>query len=253
MIGMFGIGLGLGQLMQTLTIASQNAVDVRYIGVATSASTFFRQIGGTVGTAVLLSVLFTRLPDTIGAAFKRPSIVRPALDAALNPAVAGAANNRGIMTQIYDTIVNPIKAQLPAQVDLSNATARHHVVDQVVTRIASSGPSGSGGGSTTGAFDGDTAFLTTASRALKEPFLVGFSNGMVTVFWVGLVVVALAFVLSWFLKATPLRGKSALQEAADAAQEGGAMVAPGGAQQEQPENEPEPAGVRPRSAEPNPA
>jgi hypothetical protein len=152
------------------------------------------------------------------------------------------------MSQIYDTIVNPIKAQLPAQVDLSNATARHHVVDQVVTRIASSGPSGSGGGSTTGAFDGDTAFLTTASRALKEPFLVGFSNAMVTVFWAGLVVVAVAFVLSWFLRATPLRGKSALQEAADRAHQGAAMVSPGGAEQELPGREP--AGARHRAADP---
>ena len=37
--------------MQTLTIASQNSVSLRDMGVATSASTFFRQIGGTLGTA----------------------------------------------------------------------------------------------------------------------------------------------------------------------------------------------------------
>lgn len=43
--GMLLIGLGLGQLMQTLTIASQNSVGLRDMGVATSASTFFRQIG----------------------------------------------------------------------------------------------------------------------------------------------------------------------------------------------------------------
>ncbi|MFP7761988.1 MDR family MFS transporter [Marisediminicola sp. LYQ85] len=43
--GMLLVGLGLGQLMQTLTIAIQNAVGPRDIGVATSSSTFFRQIG----------------------------------------------------------------------------------------------------------------------------------------------------------------------------------------------------------------
>jgi EmrB/QacA subfamily drug resistance transporter len=230
LIGLFGIGLGLGQLMQTLTIASQNAVDVRYIGVATSSSTFFRQIGGTVGTAVLLSVLFSRIPDTIGAAFKDKPVVTDALDAALNPAVAGAAQNRGIMTQIYDKIVSPIKAQLPAGVDLSDSTARHQVVSSVVGRITSG--SGSTSGNATGALDGDTSFLTSATKALKEPFLIGFSNAMVTVFWVGLIVVAIAFLLSWFLKATPLRAKSALQEAADRAHEGGAMVSPGSPQQE---------------------
>ena len=35
------------------------------MGVATSASTFFRQIGGTLGTAVLLSLLFTVFPTNI--------------------------------------------------------------------------------------------------------------------------------------------------------------------------------------------
>jgi EmrB/QacA subfamily drug resistance transporter len=58
--GMLLIGLGLGQLMQTLTIASQNSVGLRDMGVATSASTFFRQIGGTLGTAVMLSRSRTR-------------------------------------------------------------------------------------------------------------------------------------------------------------------------------------------------
>jgi hypothetical protein len=243
LIGMFGVGLGLGQLMQTLTIASQNSVDVRYMGVATSSSTFFRQIGGTVGTAVLLSVLFARIPDTIVGAFRNTALVTKALDAALNPAVAGAASNRGIMTQVYDRIVGPIKAQLPAGTDLSNGTVRRAVVDRVVPQITS-GSGSSGGGTTGGALDGDTSFLTGATRALKEPFLVGFSNGMVTVFWVGLCVVALAFLLSWFLKATPLRQKSALQEAADRAHEAGGMVSPGSGAQETPEYEPETAGVR---------
>jgi EmrB/QacA subfamily drug resistance transporter len=244
LIGMFGVGLGLGQLMQTLTIASQNSVDVRYMGVATSSSTFFRQIGGTVGTAALLSVLFARIPDTIGGAFKNRALLRSALDAALDPAVANAPNNRGIMTHIYDGIVGPIRQQLPAGIDLSNGAVRRQVVDRIVPQITS-GSGGSGGGSRTGgALDGDTSFLTHATRALKEPFLVGFSNGMVTVFWVGLAVVALAFLLSWFLKATPLRAKSALQEAADRAHEGGAMVSPGGSPQETPEYDPEPAGVR---------
>jgi hypothetical protein len=37
--------------------------------VATSAATFFRSIGGTVGTAVFLSILFTVVVDKIASAF----------------------------------------------------------------------------------------------------------------------------------------------------------------------------------------
>jgi hypothetical protein len=53
----FGAGLGLN--MQTIILAMQNSVEPKDMGVATSSVTFFRQMGGTLGTAVLLSVLFT--------------------------------------------------------------------------------------------------------------------------------------------------------------------------------------------------
>lgn len=69
-IGMVIIGLGLGQLMQTLMVSTQNAVDARNIGVATSSQTFFRQMGGTLGVAVFLSILFSQVSDKIAEAFQ---------------------------------------------------------------------------------------------------------------------------------------------------------------------------------------
>lgn len=62
-IGMVFLGLGLGQLMQTLTVAAQNSVEARDIGVATSSTMFFRQMGGTIGVAVFLSILFATLAE----------------------------------------------------------------------------------------------------------------------------------------------------------------------------------------------
>lgn len=52
-------GAGLGLCMQTLILSVQNIVPPKDMGVATSSATFFRSIGGTVGTAVFLSMLFT--------------------------------------------------------------------------------------------------------------------------------------------------------------------------------------------------
>jgi hypothetical protein len=43
------LGLGLGLTMQVLVLAAQNAVDYRLLGVATSASTLSRSIGGSIG------------------------------------------------------------------------------------------------------------------------------------------------------------------------------------------------------------
>ena len=65
------MGLGLGGNMQPMITAVQNAVSPREIGVATSSVTFFRSMGGTLGTAVFLSVLFNVLPGKIGDAFTR--------------------------------------------------------------------------------------------------------------------------------------------------------------------------------------
>jgi EmrB/QacA subfamily drug resistance transporter len=81
-IGMVVMGLGLGQLMQTLTIAAQNAVEPRDIGVATSSATFFRQMGGTAGVAVFLSILFATLADKgswIGEQIKSVLMAKPEL------------------------------------------------------------------------------------------------------------------------------------------------------------------------------
>jgi EmrB/QacA subfamily drug resistance transporter len=50
-------GLGLGPALPLYPLAIQNAVDVRQIGQATSASQFFRQIGGAAGAAVMGTVL----------------------------------------------------------------------------------------------------------------------------------------------------------------------------------------------------
>lgn len=50
-------GLGLGPSFPLYTLAVQNAVAVTELGQATSASQFFRQIGGTVGAALMGAVL----------------------------------------------------------------------------------------------------------------------------------------------------------------------------------------------------
>jgi EmrB/QacA subfamily drug resistance transporter len=54
------LGLGLGMTMQVLVLAAQNAVDPRMMGVATSGSTLFRQIGGSIGVALFGTIFANR-------------------------------------------------------------------------------------------------------------------------------------------------------------------------------------------------
>jgi hypothetical protein len=93
-MGVFGLGLGLS--MQTLTIAAQNAAPQRDMGVSTASATFFRQMGGTVGVAVFLSVLFSTVGDNIKDAFTRIAPT-PAFQAALNdPSVRANPDNKPV-------------------------------------------------------------------------------------------------------------------------------------------------------------
>jgi EmrB/QacA subfamily drug resistance transporter len=64
-------GLGLGMNMQSIVLAMQNAVDPRDMGVATSSVTFFRQVGGSLGTAVFLSILFSSAGSHIVSAYTK--------------------------------------------------------------------------------------------------------------------------------------------------------------------------------------
>ncbi|HUX49651.1 MAG TPA: MDR family MFS transporter [Spirochaetia bacterium] len=99
-------GVGIGPTMPLFPLAIQNSVSFQNIGQATSASQFFRQIGGTVGTAVMGTVLAT----TLAAAFAHiPGSAGFAASAAtahgaVEPALVKAAFATAI-TRIYTYLI----------------------------------------------------------------------------------------------------------------------------------------------------
>jgi EmrB/QacA subfamily drug resistance transporter len=170
-IDIYGLifGLGLGFNMQTLVLAIQNAVPPQDMGVATASATFFRQMGGTLGTAVFLSVLFTGLPDKIATAFKAIAPTPQFQSALRDPAV----------------LTNP---------------ANKPVLDML-----------RGGASSTGSALNDSSFINHLDPRLARPFLVGFADSIDQVFLLGAIVIAVAWVLVWFLPEEKLRSMSGLQ------------------------------------------
>jgi EmrB/QacA subfamily drug resistance transporter len=95
MSALFGIGLGFN--MQPLVLAVQNAVPPQDMGVATSSATFFRQMGGTLGTAVFLSILFSTVGNKIIEAFQAQAAT-PAFQAALrDPEVLADPTNASVV------------------------------------------------------------------------------------------------------------------------------------------------------------
>ncbi|NDI35839.1 MFS transporter [Chengkuizengella sediminis] len=60
---MIVMGFGMGLVMPTLMIAVQNAFPKEQLGSVTSASTFFRSIGGTIGVTIFNVVMNNTLTD----------------------------------------------------------------------------------------------------------------------------------------------------------------------------------------------
>jgi EmrB/QacA subfamily drug resistance transporter len=173
MVVMVVFGIGLGFNFQPLTLAVQNAVSPRDIGVATSSATFTRQIGGTLGTAVFLSILFSRLADGIG------------------PGYAAAANDPGF------------------QAALKSPTGDMAANADFLQRLQAARGGNTAGFQ---ALLSDSSFLQRIDPRLAHPYLVAFTDSMSSVFLVASAILVLAFVVAWFLPHVELRSGSAYTE-----------------------------------------
>lgn len=72
------IGMGLGLSMQTIVIALQNAVEFKDMGVSTSANTFFRSVGGTIGVAMFGTIYANKLAAELPKAIAHVATTDPA-------------------------------------------------------------------------------------------------------------------------------------------------------------------------------
>jgi EmrB/QacA subfamily drug resistance transporter len=97
MVIMALMGLGLGLSLPSLVLAVQNVVEPHEIGAATGSLRFFQQVGGTAGTAAMLSVLFglvaTKAEGAYRAVTNTPSFSRLLTD----PAVLAHPANRSFV------------------------------------------------------------------------------------------------------------------------------------------------------------
>ncbi|GGB63724.1 MFS transporter [Fictibacillus barbaricus] len=100
------LGFGMGLVMPTLMIAVQNEFPKSQLGEVTSASTFFRSIGGTIGITILNAVMNHSLTDKIG----------EAASGASNPILGKALEEIGKKTDaMFGILINPDLLPLPAE------------------------------------------------------------------------------------------------------------------------------------------
>ncbi|QDG65053.1 MFS transporter [Pseudarthrobacter sp. NIBRBAC000502772] len=122
-------GMGLGFCMQPLTLAMQVSVPPKDMGVGTSSAAFFRSMGGAVGTAVFISMLFSlaasRIADTMKSAMASSDYQAVLRD----PAVAADPAN----AKLYEFFQNG------ASDESLNDTSWLHSANSVLTRPITEG------------------------------------------------------------------------------------------------------------------
>ena len=124
------LGIGLGMVMPVLTLAVQNTVEFRHMGVATSGATLFRSIGGSLGVAAF-----------------------------------GALFSHGLQSRITQAL--PAGTELPPAL---GPAAVHQLPD-----------------------------------AVRDAYLHAFAGSLHVVYLSAAGVIAIAFVLAWFVESVPLR------------------------------------------------
>ncbi|GAA2511311.1 MDR family MFS transporter [Streptomyces thermolineatus] len=103
-------GAGIGLLMQTLVLAVQNAFPPSEVGTATSANNFFREIGATLGTAVVGAIFANRLTDRLAADLPAGSAAAVGDSHSLTPALVRSLPEdlRRIVVDSYQEALVPI-------------------------------------------------------------------------------------------------------------------------------------------------
>lgn len=132
------LGVGLGPSIPLFTLAIQNAVSPREIGVATASATFFRQIGSTLGVTLLGAVFAFSLASGLSKVRPAPVLAGVAPPAAAEVASEGGAPIRlhvdvpAWRDRVHKTFADPtVRAQALAAVDDLDRETKRRFTDAV--------------------------------------------------------------------------------------------------------------------------
>lgn len=168
------LGIGMGPSIPLFTLAIQNAVPPQQIGVATAAATFFRQMGTTIGLAVLGTIFATSFGNTLahdmpGATAEMPAEMR----AQFGQSGGGSEGAR--------VAFEASKAKSGADANIDNSPMPPQMKEQAKQRAHAS--------------------IDRVDRVFKQ----AFTTALVSVFWISLAIALVALLVTFFLPQLPLR------------------------------------------------
>jgi EmrB/QacA subfamily drug resistance transporter len=145
---MFVIGAGSTLYAQTITLSMQNALPQADLGVATGSNTFFRQIGGTAGVALFLSLTYSAAGGAIrnayaaadaGSAFRAAAAAHPGQAGLLRLASAGgqsALDSPAFLTRMDAALAQPFRQGFTSALDIAFLAAAAVMLAALVLAVA---------------------------------------------------------------------------------------------------------------------
>jgi EmrB/QacA subfamily drug resistance transporter len=162
-IYMFVLGAGIGGVMQVLVTIVQNAVPHSELGVATSAATFFRSIGGSFGTAIFGAIFSNVLIGNLASHLHGVALPKGFSSADITPAVLShlsEAVRTGFIAGYAESIQTVFLIAVPIAALAFIAT---WFIPQVELRRWNTGPAQADAAGTAGATDAASPAVTPAT------------------------------------------------------------------------------------------
>jgi hypothetical protein len=224
------LGIGIGPALPIYLLAVQNSVNPHEMGAATSSSQFFRQIGSTVGVAIFGTILATTLSAQLPKYMPHETQKSGAAAISFNMGQLESGNFSAVGDQIRAGMQSTYAA-IEAAVTKNDAAARESVLadprlPSMLKDLVRNGGAAAQAAlpQIRAALDAQAARVTgEITGALKN----AFTDAITRVYFWGLFVVALGFLVTLFLPELALRKTRGAAHAA--AGGGGAPSAePGG-------------------------
>jgi EmrB/QacA subfamily drug resistance transporter len=205
------VGLGLGPAQSLYSLAAQNAAPVQQMGIATSSSQFFRQIGSTVGIAIFGTVLTHNLVRELPKAVPEMSTVFAGkIDLgrmqaqAMNPGSLHTEMHRVVDTQ-YQTIERAYHGDAQAIATVMNNPQVPETIKKRLNEPVDAATAATDLARIKQALNG---YAEQRAQRFERGIKEGFSTSIVSMLQGALWIVGLGFLITLFVPALPLRDRA---------------------------------------------
>ena len=215
---LFVVGIGLGPSQSLFNLAVQNAVPSSQLGIATSASQFFRQMGSVVGLALFGALLTHVLTSELSKRVPELSAMTARID--LSQVQSQALDPHRMQRELlaradvqYQQLVHTYQDNASVREDILADTTISKTVRDLIREDTRADASNS---QILDALKNDlTGEATALGTRLEAGMKESFAGSITYLVWLGFWIIAASLLLTFLLPSIPLRDTAPVAERSD--------------------------------------